>query len=124
MNTATFMVSGDAGNIVRYTFKDGNADKNIAASCVLTQEYYQRLLESSPLFAQRIVKLAPGQTLHESAAAMQPKLEPIEGVVTFQEMVSYCADTWGEKVINKKHAAQVAASHGYEFVAAKEENQD
>lgn len=117
-NNATFILYGEGGNAVRYTFKDGNASAHQPASCILNNEYYQNLLESSEIFEKNIVKIDPTYKVVAPKAEVLT-LEKVEDVKTVAQAVEWCAEKFGEVVKTAKQAKALAEKNGYDLVNLK-----
>lgn len=117
-NSAAFILYGDGGNQVSYTFENGNINANVPASCVLSNPYYQMLLEQSELFRLNIVKLDPTR-IYKEEEPQKAVLTAVEDVKTVSQAVEYCAEHFGEVVKNSKQAKIVAEKNGYDFVNLK-----
>lgn len=117
-NNATFILTGEGGNQVRYTFANGNASANVPASCVLQQAYYQDLLESSEIFKKNIVKIDPTVRFTEQKPA-EKKLEKVEDIKTVTQAVEWCVEKFGEVVKTAKQAKALAEKNGYDLVNLK-----
>lgn len=117
-NTATFILFGEGGNQVRYTFANGNAGANVPASCVLTNPYYQELLETSQIFKTNIVKIDPTfKDVEPKKKAVE--LTKVEEVKSVAQAVEWCAEKFGEQVKTAKQAKELAQKNGYDFVNLK-----
>ena len=117
-NTATFILFGGGGNQVRYTFSNGNASAHVPASCVLTNPYYQELLETSEIFKTNIVKIDPTFKYVEPAEK-KVVLTKVEEVKSVAQAVEWCAEKFGEQVKTAKQAKELAQKNGYDFVNLK-----
>jgi hypothetical protein len=125
-NSAIFNLTANDGKMtVTYTFKDGNQFMpNMPARCMLRNEFYQDLLESSDLFKRGVVKL-------ERVIEDNPKEEPkkvqkqqVEEITSPDQAIEYVFNTWGIVVKSGKQAVKIASQKGVEFPNLKEKNND
>lgn len=118
-NNATFILIGEGGNQVRYTFSNGNAAAHVPASCVLNNAYYQELLETSEIFKTNIVKIDPTFKFVEPKEEKKAALTKVEDVKSVAQAVEWCAEKFGEQVKTAKQAKELAQKNGYDFVNLK-----
>jgi hypothetical protein len=125
-NSAIFNLTANDGKMtVTYTFKDGNQFMpNMPARCMLRNEFYQDLLESSDLFKRGVVKL-------ERVIEDNPKEEPknvqkqqVEEITSPDQAIEYVFNTWGIVVKSGKQAVKIASQKGVEFPKLKEKGND
>jgi hypothetical protein len=125
-NSAIFNLTANDGKMtVTYTFKDGNQFMpNMPARCMLRNEFYQDLLESSDLFKRGVVKL-------ERVIEDNPKEEPknvqkqqVEEITSPDQAIEYVFNTWGIVVKSGKQAVKIASQKGVEFPNLKEKGND
>ena len=125
-NSAIFNLTANDGKMtVTYTFKDGNQFMpNMPARCMLRNEFYQDLLESSDLFKRGVVKL-------ERVIEDNPKEEPkkvqkqqVEEITSPDQAIEYVFNTWGIVVKSGKQAVKIANQKGVEFPNLKEKGND
>jgi len=126
-NVAIFDIPANDGKMmVTFTFKDGNQFMpNMPARCVLRNEFYQNLLESSDLFKRGIVVLE--RTIDDEAkndAPKEPKKQMVEEITSPEQAIEYVFNTWGIVVKSGKQAVKVASQKGVEFPFLKEKNND
>lgn len=126
-NVAIFDIPANDGKMmVTFTFKDGNQFMpNMPARCVLRNEFYQNLLESSDLFKRGIVVLE--RTIDDEAkndAPQEPKKQMVEEITSPEQAIEYVFNTWGIVVKSGKQAVKVASQKGVEFPFLKEKNND
>ena len=125
-NSAIFNLTANDGKmVVTYTFKDGNQFMpNMPARCMLRNEFYQDLLESSDLFKRGVIKL--DRTIEDS-----PKEDPktvqkqqVEEITSPDQAIEYVFNTWGIVVKSGKQAVKIANQKGVEFPNLKEKGND
>ena len=125
-NSAIFNLTANDGKmVVTYTFKDGNQFMpNMPARCMLRNEFYQDLLESSDLFKRGVIKL--DRTIEDS-----PKEDPktvqkqqVEDITSPDQAIEYVFNTWGIVVKSGKQAVKIASQKGVEFPNLKEKGND
>jgi len=126
-NVAIFDIPANDGKMmVTFTFKDGNQFMpNMPARCVLRNEFYQNLLESSDLFKRGIVVLE--RTIDDEAkndAPKEPKKQMVEEITSPEQAIEYVFNTWGIVVKSGNQAVKVASKKGVEFPFLKEKNND
>jgi hypothetical protein len=126
-NVAIFDIPANDGKMmVTFTFKDGNQFMpNMPARCVLHNEFYQNLLESSSLFKRGVVVLE--RTIDDEAkteAPKEPKKQQVDEVTSPEQAIEYVFNTWGVVVKSGKQAVKVASQKGVEFPFLKEKTND
>ena len=126
-NSAIFNLSANDGKMqVTYTFKDGNQFMpNMPARCMLRNEFYQDLLESSDLFKRGVIKLE--RVIDEEGEAKQrpaEKKKQVEEITSPDQAIEYVFNTWGIVVKSGKQAVKIASQKGVEFPNLKEKNND
>lgn len=124
-NVAIFDIPANDGKMmVTFTFKDGNQFMpNMPARCVLRNEFYQNLLESSDLFKRGIVVLE--RTIDDEAkndAPKEPKKQMVEEITSPEQAIEYVFNTWGIVVKSGKQAVKIALQKGVEFPFLQEKN--
>jgi len=116
-NTATFTLYANHGRMpVGYEFKGGNQTTKVPATCTLRNEFYQKLLEESPLFKDGIIKIE--RTIKDGKAEAkqeEKKYKLVENVKTAEEAVEFIANTWGVRMTSAKQAKSFANKKGYDF---------
>lgn len=114
-NQVSFTLVGKSGNMVRFNFTQGNAAVNQPARLVLTNDYYQQLLEDCDLFKRGVIKIEriEGDNNTEKEAAV--KMEKVEEVKTAADAIEYVANNFGEAAKTKNEAKKIAALNGVEF---------
>lgn len=114
-NQVSFTLIGKSGNMVRFNFTQGNAAVNQPARLVLTNDYYQQLLEDCDLFKIGVIKIEriEGDSNTEKEAAV--KMEKVEEVKTAADAIEYVANNFGEAAKTKNEAKKIAALNGVEF---------
>lgn len=114
-NQVSFTLIGKSGNMVRFNFTQGNAAVNQPARLVLTNDYYQQLLEDCDLFKRGVIKIEriEGDSSTEKEAAV--KMEKVEEVKTAADAIEYVANNFGEAAKTKNEAKKIAALNGVEF---------
>lgn len=117
-NSAVFQLASNGGKmVVTYTFKDGNMFlPNTPARCTLRDEFYQLLLEDSPLFKNGIIKLE--RVIDENGKKVEakaPKKELVDDVTSPEQAIEYVFSHYGVVVKNGKQAVKIAAQKGVEF---------
>lgn len=122
-NSAIFQLTANDGKLVAtYTFKDGNQFMpNMPARCMLHNEFYQDLLESSDLFKRGVVMLE--RTIEENGKGATTKgktKEQVEEVTSPEQAIEYVFNTWGIVVKSGKQAVKIAAQKNVEFPNLKE----
>lgn len=127
-NVAIFDVPVNDGKMmVTFTFKDGNQFMaNMPARCTLRGEFYQNLLESTPMFQNGVIKL---ERVIEDKPKKAQKAEgeekkQIDTVTSPEQAIEYVFNTWGIVVKNGKQAVKIASQKGVEFPFLKEKNTD
>ena len=126
-NSAIFNLSANDGKMqVTYTFKDGNQFMpNMPARCMLRNEFYQDLLESSDLFKRGVIKLE--RVIDEEGEAKQrpaEKKKQVEEITSPDQAIEYVFNTWGIVVKSGKQAVKIANQKGVEFPNLKEKGND
>ena len=126
-NSAIFNLSANDGKMqVTYTFKDGNQFMpNMPARCMLRNEFYQDLLESSDLFKRGVIKLE--RVIDEEGEAKQrpaEKKKQVEEITSPDQAIEYVFNTWGIVVKSGKQAVKIASQKGVEFPNLKEKGND
>lgn len=114
-NQVSFTLVGKSGNMVRFNFTQGNAAVNQPARLVLTNDYYQQLLEDCDLFKRGVIKIEriEGDSNTEKEAVV--KMEKVEEVKTAADAIEYVANNFGEAAKTKNEAKKIAALNGVEF---------
>lgn len=122
-NSATFPLYANKGKLrADYTFKDGNQLMRQPARCVLHNEFYQDLLESSDLFKTGVISL---ERVIKDDASNQPapvKKEQVEDVVSPEQAIEFLYNRWGIVVKSGKQAVKIASQKGVEFPNLTEKN--
>ena len=125
-NSAIFNLTANDGKMqVTYTFKDGNQFMpNMPARCMLRNEFYQDLLESSDLFKRGVVKLERiiDDTPKEETKTVQK--QQVEEITSPDQAIEYVFNTWGIVVKSGKQAVKIASQKGVEFPNLKEKGND
>ena len=126
-NSAIFNLSANDGKMqVTYTFKDGNQFMpNMPARCMLRNEFYQDLLESSDLFKRGVIKLE--RTVEEGGETKPrpaEKKQKVDDVTSPEQAIEYVFNTWGIVVKSGKQAVKIASQKGVEFPFLTEKNND
>lgn len=124
-NVAIFDVSANNGKMtVTFTFKDGNQFMaNMPARCTLRNEFYQSVLEGTPLFKSGVISLE--RTIEDKpkkAAKVENTAKQEESVTSPEQAIEYVFNTWGIVVKNGKQAVKIASQKGVEFPFLKEKN--
>jgi hypothetical protein len=125
-NSAIFNLTANDGKmVVTYTFKDGNQFMpNMPARCMLRNEFYQDLLESSDLFKRGVIKL---DRIIEDSPKEETKTvqkQQVEEITSPDQAIEYVFNTWGIVVKSGKQAVKIASQKGVEFPNLKEKNND
>ena len=125
-NSAIFNLTANDGKMqVTYTFKDGNQFMpNMPARCMLRNEFYQDLLESSDLFKRGVVKL---ERVIEDSPKEETKTvqkQQVEEITSPDQAIEYVFNTWGIVVKSGKQAVKIASQKGVEFPNLKEKGND
>jgi len=125
-NSAIFNLSANDGKMqVTYTFKDGNQFMpNMPARCMLRNEFYQDLLESSDLFKRGVIKL---DRIIEDSPKEETKTvqkQQVEEITSPDQAIEYVFNTWGIVVKSGKQAVKIASQKGVEFPNLKEKGND
>ena len=125
-NSAIFNLTANDGKmVVTYTFKDGNQFMpNMPARCMLRNEFYQDLLESSDLFKRGIIKL---DRIIEDSPKEETKTvqkQQVEEITSPDQAIEYVFNTWGIVVKSGKQAVKIASQKGVEFPNLKEKGND
>ena len=125
-NSAIFNLTANDGKmVVTYTFKDGNQFMpNMPARCMLRNEFYQDLLESSDLFKRGVIKL---DRIIEDSPKEEPKTvqkQQVEEITSPDQAIEYVFNTWGIVVKSGKQAVKIASQKGVEFPNLKEKGND
>ena len=127
-NVAIFDVPVNDGKMmVTFTFKDGNQFMaNMPARCTLRGEFYQNLLESTPMFKNGVIKLERVIEDNHKSNAKAPKeqKQQVDEVTSPEQAIEYVFNTWGIVVKNGKQAVKIASQKGVEFPNLKEKNTD
>lgn len=126
-NVAIFDIPANDGKMmVTFTFKDGNQFMpNMPARCMLRNEFYQNLLESSDLYKRGVIVLE--RTIDDEAKSVEPKKQKkqeVEEVTSPEQAIEYVFNTWGVVVKSGKQAIKIASQKGVEFPLLKENNND
>lgn len=126
-NVAIFDIPANDGKMmVTFTFKDGNQFMpNMPARCMLRNEFYQNLLESSDLYKRGVIVLE--RTIDDEAKSVEPKKQKkqeVEEVTSPEQAIEYVFNTWGVVVKSGKQAVKIASQKGVEFPLLKENNND
>ena len=125
-NSAIFNLTANDGKmVVTYTFKDGNQFMpNMPARCMLRNEFYQDLLESSDLFKRGVIKL--DRTIEDSPKeeAKTVQKQQVEEITSPDQAIEYVFNTWGIVVKSGKQAVKIASQKGVEFPNLKEKGND
>ena len=125
-NSAIFNLTANDGKmVVTYTFKDGNQFMpNMPARCMLSNEFYQDLLESSDLFKRGVIKL---DRIIEDSPKEETKTvqkQQVEEITSPDQAIEYVFNTWGIVVKSGKQAVKIASQKGVEFPNLKEKGND
>ena len=125
-NSAIFNLTANDGKmVVTYTFKDGNLFMpNMPARCMLRNEFYQDLLESSDLFKRGVIKL---DRIIEDSPKEETKTvqkQQVEEITSPDQAIEYVFNTWGIVVKSGKQAVKIASQKGVEFPNLKEKGND
>ena len=125
-NSAIFNLTANDGKmVVTYTFKDGNQFMpNMPARCMLRNEFYQDLLESSDLFKRGVIKL---DRIIEDSPKEETKTvqkQQVEEITPPDQAIEYVFNTWGIVVKSGKQAVKIASQKGVEFPNLKEKGND
>ena len=125
-NSAIFNLTANDGKMtVTYTFKDGNQFMpNMPARCMLRNEFYQDLLESSDLFKKGVIKL---DRIIEDSPKEETKTvqkQQVEEITSPDQAIEYVFNTWGIVVKSGKQAVKIASQKGVEFPNLKEKGND
>ena len=125
-NSAIFNLTANDGKMqVTYTFKDGNQFMpNMPARCMLRNEFYQDLLESSDLFKRGVIKL---DRIIEDSPKEETKTvqkQQVEEITSPDQAIEYVFNTWGIVVKSGKQAVKIASQKGVEFPNLKEKGND
>ena len=125
-NSAIFNLSANDGKMqVTYTFKDGNQFMpNMPARCMLRNEFYQDLLESSDLFKRGVVKLERIIDETPKEEVVTAKKQQVEEITSPDQAIEYVFNTWGIVVKSGKQAVKIASQKGVEFPNLKEKGND
>lgn len=119
-NQVSFTLIGKTGNPVRFNFTQGNAAVGTPAKLMLTEPYYQQLLEESELFKRGLIKV---ERVDKDGAApkAQPavKMKQVAEVKTAADAIEYVANEFGEVAKTKAEAKRIAEGHGVEFPGLK-----
>ena len=125
-NSAIFNLTANDGKmVVTYTFKDGNQFMpNMPARCMLRNEFYQDLLESSDLFKRGVIKL--DRTIEDSPKEETKTVQKqqVEEITSPDQAIEYVFNTWGIVVKSGKQAVKIANQKGVEFPNLKEKGND
>ena len=125
-NSAIFNLTANDGKmVVTYTFKDGNQFMpNMPARCMLRNEFYKDLLESSDLFKRGVIKL---DRIIEDSPKEETKTvqkQQVEEITSPDQAIEYVFNTWGIVVKSGKQAVKIASQKGVEFPNLKEKGND
>ena len=125
-NSAIFNLSANDGKMqVTYTFKDGNQFMpNMPARCMLRNEFYQDLLESSDLFKRGVIKLDRIIDENPKQEVKPVQKQQVEEITSPDQAIEYVFNTWGIVVKSGKQAVKIASQKGVEFPNLKEKNND
>lgn len=125
-NSAIFNLSANDGKMqVTYTFKDGNQFMpNMPARCMLRNEFYQDLLESSDLFKRGVIKLDRIIDDNPKEETKTVKKQQVEEITSPDQAIEYVFNTWGIVVKSGKQAVKIASQKGVEFPNLKEKSND
>ena len=125
-NSAIFNLTANDGKMtVTYTFKDGNQFMpNMPARCMLRNEFYQDLLESSDLFKRGVIKL--DRTIEDGPKEETKTVQKqqVEEITSPDQAIEYVFNTWGIVVKSGKQAVKIASQKGVEFPNLKEKGND
>lgn len=124
-NSATFPLYTNHGKMrIDYTFKDGNQLMRQPARCTLYGEFYQELLEESPLFQNGIITLERviEDEKKSSKKSSAPQKEQVEEVTSPEQAIEYVFNTWGIVVKSGKQAVKIASQKNVEFPFLQEKN--
>ena len=125
-NRAIFNLTANDGKmVVTYTFKDGNQFMpNMPARCMLRNEFYQDLLESSDLFKRGVIKL--DRTIEDGPKEETKTVQKqqVEEITSPDQAIEYVFNTWGIVVKSGKQAVKIASQKGVEFPNLKEKGND
>ena len=121
-NSAIFNLSANDGKMqVTYTFKDGNQFMpNMPARCMLRNEFYQDLLESSDLFKRGVIKLDRIIDDTPKAETKPAQKQQVDEITSPDQAIEYVFNTWGIVVKSGKQAVKIASQKGVEFPNLKE----
>lgn len=120
-NSASFTLTTNHGRMaVGYEFKGGNQTTKVAATCTLTSEFYQQLLENSALFKNGVVKLERVFEKKEGGKVEKPKLKEVDGITSPDQAIQYVFENWGAVVKTAKEAVRIAKAKGVGFPNLKE----
>ena len=125
-NSAIFNLSANDGKMqVTYTFKDGNQFMpNMPARCMLRNEFYQDLLESSDLFKRGVIKLDRIIDDTPKAETKPAQKQQVDEITSPDQAIEYVFNTWGIVVKSGKQAVKIASQKGVEFPNLKEKGND
>jgi hypothetical protein len=125
-NSAIFNLSANDGKMqVTYTFKDGNQFMpNMPARCMLRNEFYQDLLESSDLFKRGVVKLERVIDDNPKEEHKTVQKQQVDEITSPDQAIEYVFNTWGIVVKSGKQAVKIASQKGVEFPNLKEKGND
>lgn len=116
-NNASFYLVAD-GLRIKYNFTGGNVIANVAPTFTTENEFYQKVLEDSDLFKNKVVKIY--QTI-ETEADKQPKedpepqADPIDDVKTIADAIDYIADKYGKKLTSSAEVKAFAKEQNISF---------
>jgi hypothetical protein len=111
--------------VVTYTFKDGNQFMpNMPARCMLRNEFYQDLLESSDLFKRGVIKLDRIIEDSPKEETRTVQKQQVEEITSPDQAIEYVFNTWGIVVKSGKQAVKIASQKGVEFPNLKEKGND
>jgi hypothetical protein len=125
-NSAIFNLTANDGKmVVTYTFKDGNQFMpNMPARCMLRNEFYQDLLESSDLFKRGVIKLDRIIEDSPKEETRTVQKQQVEEITSPDQAIEYVFNTWGIVVKSGKQAVKIASQKGVEFPNLKEKGND
>ncbi len=126
-NVAIFDIPANGGKMmVTFTFKDGNQFMpNMPARCMLRNEFYQNLLESSDLFKRGVIVLERViDDESKTGARKEQKKQEVDSITSPEQAIEYVFNTWGIAVKSGRQAVKIASQKGVEFPFLKEKNSD
>lgn len=120
-NSATFTLHTNHGRMtIGYEFKGGNQTNKVPATCTLTNEFHQYLLENSELYKNGIVKLE--RTFDESKPSKEEPatMKEVDDVTSPEQAIEFVYNNWGVTAKSIKQAIKVANAKGVTFPNLKE----